>query len=169
MQFEELYNAYYNKVLRYLSTHTDSVQDAEDLATNIFIKCYESFNSYDSSRAAFVTWLYSIAGNCLKNYYRGKKNNVSLDDPDYDLHICDKTNLDRAVELTEMRNLLANALDILDEQKRRIVVLRYFSEKSTKEIAEIMGLSDTNVRVTLNRSLSKMREYLKKNNIMWEF
>lgn len=169
MQFEEVYNTYYNRVLRYFISHTDSVQDAEDLATNVFIKCYKSFDSYDSSKAGVVTWLYSIASNSLKNYYRDKKNNVSLDDPDNELHIADKTDLSKAVELSEMRKLLADALCVLDEDKRRIVVLRYFGDKSTKEIAQLTGLSDTNVRVTLNRSLTKMREYLKKSNIRWEF
>ena len=169
MQFEELYNTYYNKVLRYFSSHIDSQQDAEDLASDVFIKCYDNFDSYDSGKAAIGTWVYTIANNCLKNHYRGKKNIVSLDDPDNVINIADKTDLERAAELTEMRKILADALEILDEDKRRIVVLRYFSERSTKEIAALTGHSDVNVRVILNRSLAKMREYLKKKNVKWEF
>ena len=169
MQFEEVYNKYYNKVLRYFNIHIESAQDAEDLATDVFIKCYDNFDSYDSGKAAIGTWIYAIANNCLKNYYRGRKNNASLDDPDSAIDVADNTDMGRAVELTEMRNMLAEALSILDEEKRRIVVLRYFSEKTTKEIAEITGLSDANVRVILNRSLSKMREYFNKNNVSWEF
>ena len=170
MRFELLYNEYYDKVLKYIAGHTDSVQEAEDLASEVFVKCYDNFESYDSSKASVKTWIYAITKNCLKNYYRGKKNNLSLDDSDNGIaEPADKTDMESAVELTEMRKVLADALMTLDERNRRVVVLKYFSEKPSKEIARIMGLSDENVRVMLNRSLKKMRDHLGKNNIRWEF
>lgn len=169
MTFEELYTTYYNRVLKYICTHTDSVQDAEDLANNAFTICYEKFDTYDSSKASVSTWMYVIVNNMLKNYYRGKRDIVSLDDPDLNLCIRDTTDLDKAVELSQMRELIADALSALDEEKRRIVVLRYFSDRSMREISELTGYSEVNVRVILNRSLNKMRDYLKKKKTGWEF
>ena len=165
MTFEELYNGYYAKVLRYLCSHTDNVQDAEDLANNAFFICYKKYDTYDCNKASRVTWLYVIVNNLLKNYYRDKKKALSLDDPDANITPAYNDEMERAAELLESRKLLAQALDTLDEEKKQIVILKYFHDKSSKEIAQIMGHSEGNVRVILNRSLKKLNEYFKSRNI----
>lgn len=169
MTFEEVYNNYYNKVLGYLRKHTDSLQDAEDLANQAFMSCYEKFDSYDSTKAAVSTWLFVIVKNALKNYYRGKKYGISLDDPDNGLNLSDGSEMEKAAELTVIRKEIAKALESLDEDKRRVVILKYFSDKSTREIAEQTGFSEANVRVILNRSLHKLKDYFDKRNMDWSF
>lgn len=165
MTFEELYHTQYNKVVHYLSSHTASVQDAEDIANNAFMICYNKYDTYDNSRASRVTWLYVIVKNLLKNYYRDKKDHVSLDDETSNVIAAYTDEMEAAAELTEMRGMLAQALKTLDEDKRQIVILRYFHDRSSKEIADITGHSEGNVRVILNRSLKKLNEYFKARNI----
>ena len=57
------------------------------------------------------------------------------------------------------RELLA-ALDTLSERERRIVELKYFSEMDTRSIAELMSMTEGNVRTTLHRTLAKLKKFL---------
>ena len=57
------------------------------------------------------------------------------------------------------RGLLA-AIDKLNERERRIIELRYWGEQDTRTIAEILSMSESNVRVTLHRALGKLKNIL---------
>ena len=57
------------------------------------------------------------------------------------------------------RELLA-ALDKLNERERRIVELKYFSDMDTRAIAELMSMTEGNVRTTLSRTLAKLKKIL---------
>ena len=70
--------------------------------------------------------------------------------------------------LTQMRDYLADALENLNDTQRQIVILSYFKNKNSKEIASEMGMTDGNVRVQLSRAIIKMRSYFDDNNIEWE-
>ena len=68
--FEEVYNRYYLSVYLYLFKRIRHQQDAEDLANDVFLACYKNFGSYDPAKASMITWIFVIASNRLKNYYR---------------------------------------------------------------------------------------------------
>ena len=61
------------------------------------------------------------------------------------------------MRLEEIREYLDEALAELDEVKRRILLMRYYDEMKTKDIAEAMGMTDANVRVILTRTLHKLQ------------
>ena len=104
--------------------------------------------------------MYILAKNRLKNYYRDKKSNVSLDEqvtePEVEIDYADQV-----VHMMTCRELTAKALQQLDLRSQKIVVLRFFQGKSHEEIADWMGLSTGNVRVIQSRALKLMEEYLK--------
>ncbi len=168
MTFEDIYKTYYTKVFRYILKHTDTKEDAEDITSRVFMSCYQNFSSYDPEKSSESTWLFVISKNALKNYYRDKKSDIHIDDPDFPEPTAEE-DFNKAVEYVEIRKILAKALEELEIDNRKIVVLKYFRNKSHREIAELLGLSEVNVRVKLNRSLKKIRTYFEKNNIEWEF
>lgn len=167
MSFEYYFRENFDKVLRYIIGKGINQHTAEDMAMSAFSTCWEKFGEFDPSRASFTTWVYVIVNNRLKNYYRDKKDFAELDEnckskADHAEEILE------AIQLTFLRKELANALMLLSEKNRKIVVLRYFKKKNSNEIAELVGTTPGNVRVLLKRSLDKMKDYFTKNNIRWE-
>ena len=57
----------------------------------------------------------------------------------------------------------SEAISILPEKYQLIVILKYFGEKNSDQISEIMSMSAVNVRVTLSRALKKINDYLVKH------
>ncbi len=168
MTFEEIYNTYYTKVFRYILKHTDTREDAEDIASRVFMSCYRNFDTYDPGKSSESTWLFVITRNALKNYYRDKKPETSIESSDF-AEPASENDFNKALEYVEIRKILAAALQELDPEKRKIVILRYFGNKSHREISAITGVSEVNVRVIINRSLKKLRKNFEENNVEWEF
>ena len=57
---EALYNAYHDKVLAYLTSRTDSREDADDLCHEVFEQVFRSLSRYDPAKSSVSTWIYQI-------------------------------------------------------------------------------------------------------------
>ena len=80
--FSELYDEFMPKVFRYIHYKVNHQQTTEDLTSMVFEKALVSFDKYSSEKAAFSTWIFSIARNTLIDYYRTNKmrQQASLDE-----------------------------------------------------------------------------------------
>lgn len=164
--FELLFKKHYQSVNRYIFKRVLNVQLAEDMAMDVFAVCWENIESFDSAKASFQTWLYTIVNNKLKNYYRSKKDVSELDE---NLAVEDFSYaVDSAGQLDYLRSHLAIALEELSEPQRKIVVYKYFKNKNSNEIALLLGMTPSNVRVQLKRAIDNLKKYFIKENIRWE-
>lgn len=166
--FEAYYDEYYPQIYGYILKKIGDPFDAEDLAMDVFVACHQNFESFDHKKATFATWVYVIANNKLKNYYRDKKITEELDDT-IESPVVFEDELLAAVYISEMRQDLANALNSLSEVQKTIVIQKFFNNKNANEIAEIVGISPGNVRVQLSRALNKLKEQFADKNIDWEY
>jgi len=157
MPFEELYNQYYTKIFLYIKNKINNIQDAEDLTSEAFIYCYNHYDDYDPTKSALTTWLYLIVNSRLKNYYRDHKEHTDIGALE-NLLSDDRSDMDRGIYLEQLREVLARAIKTLPEKQQQIVVLRYFKNKDSNEIAEILDMTPGNVRVQLSRALDKMEK-----------
>lgn len=149
---EKIYRDYHSKVCGYIQSRVNSVQDAEDIAADVFLKVFEKLESFDESKASLSTWIYTITRNTLTDYFRTRKvfdeiQELSEDDASTEDDVCK----------AEMLELLTKALEALDERERDIVVFRYYFNKRLKDIAAQMGISYAYVRVLHNRALQNLR------------
>lgn len=160
----ELYTKHSSHIYNYLYKHVNNKEDCEDMLQNIFMSCHQYKDKFDASRCDEKAWLFILAKNRLKNYYRDKKQVASLDDPDANLQVSDEDSVSQAMQLMSCRDSIADALNCLDERSRTVVVLRFFDGLSPTEIAETMGIDDGNIRVIQTRALKKMRNFLVENN-----
>ena len=160
--FEEFYDKHYFNVYRYICKRIGVTEDAKDLTSEIFLSCFKSYDKYDSSKSSLTSWLYIITNNRLKNYYRDKKIFESIDNCINDVALSYDDDLDKSVYLDELRETLADALTSLPERSRQIMVMKYFDEKSTEEIANALGLTPVNVRVIATRSIKQLKSFLYK-------
>ena len=130
ISFEEVYNDYYKKIYYYVLKKISNAYEAEDLTQEIFVKCYKHYHSYDPSRAAVSTWIYTIMSNCLKNYYRDKKQIISLDQEDISYDPISNENIEETYILEDEKKKLLCAIEELSEREQIIIRKTYFEKKS---------------------------------------
>lgn len=159
MTYEDFYSAYYGSVLRYLSGKCAQKETAEDLASQVFLYCYQNYDRYDPEKASMASWVYMVANSRLKNYWRDRKAYVDLEEVK-DFIPDERDTLDSAILLDELRDDMADALEKLPERQRIIVVLRYFKDMSAVDIGKMLNMSPVNVRVQLSRALDKLEKEL---------
>lgn len=159
-EFDEFYRQFYWRVFAYLCKHGMRNEEARDMTQDIFVYCWNKWDTYDPARSAPGTWLFMIVKCRFKNYLRGRRENVDIDELSGVLPDENAPDMDRAVYLTQLRNQLAEVLEQLPEVQRRIVILRYFENLSWDEVAVRLHLTPGNARVILSRTLKKMESMM---------
>jgi RNA polymerase sigma-70 factor (ECF subfamily) len=154
--FEAVYTDNYSSVYGFIFRRLHHKESTEDLTGDLVYSCDKNYDRYDPAKASLKTWIFTIANNKLKNYYRDNKAAISLDDEDNPIELPDKTDMEIAVYLDELRSLLQEALATLPERERTVVNLKYFQKKTSAQIAGQMGITAGNARTILTRALKKL-------------
>ncbi|XRD24413.1 sigma-70 family RNA polymerase sigma factor [Lysinibacillus fusiformis] len=132
--------------------------DLADVSQEVFVKLYRFLHQFKQDR--FTTWLYKITLNATRDYYRKEQRELAKED---------KLNAQRQtiflsaeddVLLFEEDKLLHNAIQALDEKYRYPIVLYYFHELKYEEIAEVLNISLSTVKVRLLRAKEKLKAAL---------
>lgn len=155
LQMEQIYRDYHSKVLGYLRSHLSDTQDAEDIASDIFMKIFEKLDSYDESKASLSTWIFTITRNTLTDRFRTRR--VFEEIPET---LADGSDIEEDLCNEETLGALAKALGSLEERLRDLVVMRYYQGLTLKEIAERMDISYAYVKVLHNKALSALRNVM---------
>ena len=159
--FERHYCYYFPKIFNYVSYRVANGATAEDLTANIFERALVNYNSYAPEKAAFSTWLFTIARNIIANHLRSQKrqpNLVAVDTlPQVEVNT---PSPEQAVIEAEQFRQIRIYLDRLDEREQEVIALKFSSELKNQEIAEIMSLTPSHVGVLLHRGLKKLRRLL---------
>ena len=80
MNFEDIFEKYFDKVYKFINMKTLNHMDAEDIALLVFEKVHANLDTYSSSKSSFETWLFSIVRNEIASFYRKKQvQTVSMD------------------------------------------------------------------------------------------
>lgn len=154
--FESLYRETFPRIYNYLYYHLLDQQTAEDVASEVYIKAYRSFDSFDSSRASFYTWVYSIAHNELMNQYRRTKPTSDLDELPEMVFATEDSYDDEEERAEKVRALLS----LLDEEDREIIYLKFWEGLQNKEIAERLGMNASTVSTRVSRAVGKLRKHV---------
>ena len=149
----------YTVCLRML--HTEA--DAEEAAQDVFIKAYRAIGSYQA-KAKFSTWLYRITyNNCISVIRKRVKMIDLVDDvPESEVDEKEMNGLER-LSAEERSRYLKMAIESLAETDAVVVTLFYYDQLSLDEIAEVTGLSSSNIRIKLHRSRKKMYQVICEN------
>ena len=132
-------------------------EDAEELTQDVFLKIYRTLKDFQGN-SLFSTWLYRIAYNIAISYTRKKKQEFLYIEEQTIQNIPDK-DVDEAFENTvtgDHLQALHKAIDQLSPEERGIITLFYMEEKTIEAIAEVTGLSSSNVKVKLHRTRKKL-------------
>ena len=161
--FETLYEHFFPRVYNFIYARLKNSADADDVTSITFMKMNENLDRYDPSKAAFSTWLFRIAINAIVDHTRKNSRQQETEwDDFFDPAAPAQNEPEAQVLVSENNSELLKALDMLKERERRIIELKFFAELDSKSIASLLSMSESNVRVTLHRSLAKMRNTLTK-------
>lgn len=155
LPFEELYDRYFEPVNRYLRYRMDSTWDADDLTTAVFMKALEKFDKYRGD-GPFAAWIFRIAHNIYVDYFRGRREYATHDamlELAAGAEAGPEEQLLQGEELKKLRQLLRNLLP----DYRDVVALRYAGDLRFSQIGEVLGKSESAVRMLHHRALKQLR------------
>ncbi|MBU1292064.1 RNA polymerase sigma factor [Patescibacteria group bacterium] len=164
-QFVKFYDQQAPKIYRFVYLKVSSPQDSEDLTSEAFLKFWQDLadkkekkEKIDNHRAL----LYKIANNLVIDFYRKKsRSEVSIDPENTVLaQIKDKTDLNKEVILNSDVIEVKKALNNINEEYQNIIIWRYLDDFSTKEIAQILGKPEGNIRVLTHRALKALKKQM---------
>jgi len=156
--FAELYDEFMPKVFRDIHYKVSNQQLTEDLTSTVFEKALVSFDKYSSDKAAFSTWIFSIARNTLIDYYRTKKTRQQVPLDEAVETPSREPSPQEEVEKKAEQECLRGCLARLPEDDQELIRLKFAGEFNNRQIAKMLGLSESNVGVRLFRAVKKLRE-----------
>ncbi len=133
-------------------------QDAEDIVQNAFVKAFHNLHTFRAD-SKFSTWFYRVVYNTAITETRGSVRNTEF--VDYKVIETDSySDLDTMtqVEENERKDLVNQALDKMPGDEGVLLTLYYLEDNSVKEIAQITGLTDVNVKVKLHRARKRFAD-----------
>lgn len=156
-RFADLLDTHRGIVFKVANTYCRHPDDRQDLVQEIAAQLWRAFPGYDPARS-FTTWMYRIALNVAISHVRSDARRApqeSIDDHDGHPAL--------AVEDGEPEDERVRALyAVIDRQPPldRALLLLWLDERSQREIADVLGITESNVSTKLNRLKQRIREQL---------
>jgi len=160
---------YETPLMRYIRRITNvSLEDAEDLLQETFIKVYTNLNGFDTS-LKFSSWIYRIAHNEVISNFRKLKVRPEKINSEINGNVLKKIESDLNIEkeidqkiLKEKLNQIINQLDI---KYKEVIILKYLENKSYEEISDIIKKPTNTVGTLINRAKKQLNNIIKNINI----
>jgi RNA polymerase sigma-70 factor (ECF subfamily) len=156
-EFLQLILANKGIILKICQLYCPDRADREDLTQDIIYQLWRSAERYNKEYR-FSTWMYKVALNTAISFYRADKRRTTLPLSPLHLTIEDTIEPVGAERLTGLQHCI-QGLKELD----RALILLYFEERTYQEMAEIMGISETNVATRLSRIKEKLKKCMQVN------
>lgn len=156
---EEVYKTHMKDLYKYLLSLCRHPQTAEDLVQITFIKAYEHLELYNGEKVR--PWLFRVAYNSYIDWYRKEKRLVQTD-PQL-MAACNKQvtpSPESDYIVKEKITTWLQAVQQLPEKSKQVILLRDYYDFTYQDIAQILELSLTNVKVTLFRARQKIKEVM---------
>ncbi len=144
----QLFDAHYPQMFRFLRSRVPTNEQAEDLASDVFLEAYRSIGNFEWRNRPFEAWLYGIARHGLASFYR-----ADSEKPDSRDLVPANTVRDEFLGV-EVRDLLGR----LSPDHRLALELRFIIGLSGEEAAAVMGRSHGSLRTLLHRAVRAFRE-----------
>lgn len=157
--FSKLYQKYFQKVFRYCKINLKSDEFAKDICQDSFVKAFKRLGSFKTNgQWSFQAYIFTIARNLIIDSTRKKKTESIENYEDLE----SSENLYDKIEQNENIEKIRVVLSKLDEVDRQIIVLRFFEEMPSIDVAKILNISDGALRVRAFRATQKMKEIFEK-------
>lgn len=157
--FGELYDAYEERMHRYLSFKLPPGADTEDLVTEVFLRVWSYIKNAQVDH--FNALLYRVARNLVAEYYQRRSRQLDQATMEAGMEVADTTpGQEESLTLEMSVENVKQCLPKLKDEYRDVLIMRYLDELSVREIALSLEKSENAVRVTTHRALKAIRRML---------
>lgn len=165
LAFNILYERYSDRILYYMykMLRQDEAK-AQDFTQDVFLKVVEYSDKFDTNKS-FKTWVFTIAANHCKNYFRSNKQLVEINSSISSQLFQD--NKEDEYDKKEFRKRLNTEVDKLSNSYKETFILRYKEDLKLKEIAQIMNCPVGTIKSRLNHVNGVLAEKLKAYEILF--
>lgn len=146
---EDFVKKYYSNIYQYCFLHIRDRQLAEDMTQETFLRFFESVDRY-TEQGKVKNYLYRIAGNCIKNYCKRKKELLLGDMAE---------SVEEDIKDTELRLDIERAVDGLPETLKETAILFFFQKLKQREIADLLEISLPLVKYRIKEARKILLEY----------
>jgi len=152
-EFEELYRSSRDDVYSYVAGLLRDRSAAEDVTAAAFERAYRKRSRFDARRGTRRAWLFGIARNAALDELRRRRRLTELETEPAD----DAPAPDEQADAGLRRAALRTAMAALTARERELVALKFFAGLTNAEIADVLGVSESNAGTRLHRTVEKLR------------
>ena len=163
--WEEIVSLYSRRIFNLAYRFTSSVEAAEDLTQEVFIRIYRTLEQYDPKHGDLSNWLMRLARNLIIDDYRHRQRNPQdsfaddVEDHAFHLHAVGGS-AHKEIERRELARQVQEGIDKLPPDLRTCVILRDIEELSYQEIVELLKIPEGTVKSRIARARARLQHDL---------
>lgn len=159
--FAEFYTAAFPKVYSFIRSQVGNVQTAQEIVGRIFLKAYKHHRKAPAGEASML-WVFRIAHTTLIDYWRveGRRESASVSIEELADLPGDLPNPEATYAAKQRKTLMLAVMSHLNEDDRTVLALKFTAQRTNREIAGILGVTEAAVSMRLLRALRRLREHL---------
>ncbi len=146
MEFEVVFEEYFDRIFNKILGMVKNRQDAEDISQEVFFSVYKNMKKF-RKESNIYTWIYRIAINKVYDFYRKKKINFELNEEIFQVE--DDVNLNTGI-------LLEEKLKILAQREKKIILMKDIYGYKFREIAKLMSMKLSTVKSSYYKGIKMM-------------
>ena len=174
LAFHHLTDQFQRQIYQMVYYRTNSQMDAEDITQDVFLQAFKNIRRLKSS-AVFRSWLFRIAVNRIRDFYRKKKFRslfgfVSMDQESFQETEEMAVAPDAAANIRrqDFWNQIEQMLTSLSRMEREVFLLRFFDQLSIKEMCAALGKNESTIKTHLYRALRKVKDAASNMDLLLE-
>lgn len=148
MDFDQIYEEYFDRVYYKILSSVKNPEDAEDLAQEVFISVYKNLHKFRADSKIY-TWIYRIAINKTYDFFRKRKVNLELNE--------EILNIEESVDLNGSIIVKEN-IKKLEKKEQEVVILKDVYGYKLREIAELKGRNISTIKSIYYKALKNLEE-----------
>lgn len=162
--FEDILVRYQRQVLRTAARLLGNREDACDAAQEVFLRLHKYLHRFNEEKK-LSPWLYRMTVNVCRDLIRKNRPGWTLSfeeqrDTGALSKLASPENIEAGIDIARQRRMIADAITLLPEKERAALVLRNIEGLETREVARILGSSETTVRSQISMARVKIKKYL---------
>jgi RNA polymerase sigma-70 factor (ECF subfamily) len=157
IEFTILFNKYKKRIYNYALKMLNDKMRADDIVQDVFIRLFENLNNIHNKQS-IQFWLFKTARNEMMSFLRNIKNKKfiteAVDIANFEIE--NKISLADEIENTELKKLILNELEVMNEDFSEVFILKEYSGLSYKEIASLLEIDEDLVKSRLYKARQKL-------------
>jgi RNA polymerase sigma-70 factor (ECF subfamily) len=158
-----LYEEYYDRIAHYVYVRIGDKSEAEDIASEVFLKALESLRTYEERGLPMQAWLFKIAHNMVVDHLRKATKYKKI--PIETVEINDESDPQKTAETNIEMEKVAIAMQQLTDEQKEVIQLRFFGGLNSREVSVLLNKSDGAVREMQRAALEKLRGLLSESKL----